>query len=63
MVEMIESATSVDRVHDLMQDSYPTDVYYRYRKFCENSYTIDLIRLTNVIIVSWMNRGKKSWRK
>jgi calcium-independent phospholipase A2-gamma len=28
-VEMVECATSVDRVHDLMQDTWPTETYFR----------------------------------
>ena len=29
-MEMIESATSVDRIHELMADTYPDNVYYRF---------------------------------
>jgi len=41
IVEFIECATSVDRIHDLMEDSYPSDVYFRFNPIDER-YSCDL---------------------
>jgi len=30
VVEMIESATTVERIHDLMADTYPDNIYFRF---------------------------------
>ena len=41
VVEMIECATSTERIHDLMTDTFPPNIYFRFNPVDER-YNVDL---------------------
>jgi len=66
VVEMIECATSVERIHDLMQDTYSDDVYFRFNPIDER-FACDLDeshkeKLDEMREATWAFIGKQDQR-